>query len=99
STLKSLPPDVFHTLPGLNPLFAKMIGLQPAHTLIANRSVRSAIGLYVEMPLTAGSFAAGTYLYSFPVVIPGLSGASPPHFLCFLSSFHLWPTERPPPNW
>ena len=45
STLKSLPPDVFHTLPGLNPLFAKMIGLQPAHTLIANRSVRSAIGL------------------------------------------------------
>jgi hypothetical protein len=45
STLKSLPPGVFHSLPGLKPLLARMIGLQPAHTLMPNRTVRSAIGL------------------------------------------------------
>ena len=35
----------FQTFPALKPLFARMIGAQPAHTFIANRTVRSAIGL------------------------------------------------------
>ena len=41
------------------------------------------------MPLTAGSFAAGTYLYSLTVVIPALSGASAPPFICFSSSVEI----------
>jgi SAM-dependent MidA family methyltransferase len=45
STLKAGPSGDFHTLPGLKPLLARMIGLQPAQTLIAKRTVRSAIGL------------------------------------------------------
>ena len=32
STRKSLPSGVFQTLPGLNPLLARMIGAQPAQT-------------------------------------------------------------------
>ena len=45
STLKSLPSGVFQILPGLKPLLARMIGPQPAQTLIAKRTVWSAIGL------------------------------------------------------
>jgi len=51
------------------------------------------------MPLTAGSFAAGTYLYSLTVVIPALSGASAPPFICFSSSVEIWSPCRPGPIW
>ena len=50
------------------------------------------------MPLTAGSLAEATYLYSLTVVIPELSGASAPPFICFSSSFEIrpaWPPPRP----
>jgi hypothetical protein len=70
-----------------------MIGLQPAHTLMANRTVRSAIGWKFEMPLTSGSRADGTKLYSLTVVMPELSGFSAPPASCATSSFE----KKPPP--
>ncbi len=59
STLKSLPPGVFHVLPGLNPLLARMIGLQPAQTLMPKRTVRSASRLVAGDALDLGQARGG----------------------------------------
>jgi hypothetical protein len=49
------------------------------------------------MPLTSGSFAVATYLYSLTVVMPELSGASAPFAICFSSSSENRPAWSPPP--
>ena len=61
STLNSLPSGVFQTLPGLKPLLARMIGPQPAQTLMAKRTALVSVrGLYFDVPLTAMSLSVGT---------------------------------------
>ena len=45
--------------------------------------------------MTSGSLAEATKLYSLTVVMPELSGASAPPFICFSSSFEICPV-RPP---
>src|SRR5262249_38084779 len=67
STLKSWPSGVFQTFPASKPLLARMIGPQPAQTLIAKRTMLLTGGLYADVPFTSGRCSEGTILYSFLV--------------------------------
>ncbi|PYQ83586.1 MAG: hypothetical protein DMG03_13170 [Acidobacteria bacterium] len=51
------------------------------------------------MPFTAGRRCAATNLYSLTVVMPVLSGASAPPFICFSSSVEIWSPGRTGPIW
>ena len=49
------------------------------------------------MPLTSGSLAVGTKLYSLTVVMPELSGFSALPATCFSSSLEKTPAPSPAP--